>query len=109
MSLDDELLQDAEHDAAAVQYVRTHLPQELQEVFSDELLYYFLDLLVEYLVESGLLEAEGDADGYVEIDQEAISDHLAKKAVREKMGDFSAEDLCFVVQAMLDFEMGEDE
>ena len=109
MSLDDELLQDAEHDAAAVQYVRTHLPQELQEVFSDELLYYFLDLLVEYLVESGLLEAGGDADGYVEIDQEAISDHLAKKATREKMGDFSAEDLCFVVQAMLDFEMGEDE
>ena len=87
----------------------SHLPQELQEVFSDELLYYFLDLLVEYLVESGLLEAEGDADGYVEIDQEAISDHLAKKAAREKMGDFSAEDLCFVVQAMLDFEMGEDE
>lgn len=109
MSLDDELLQDAEHDAAAVQYVKAHLPQELQEVFTDELLYYFLDLLVEYLVESGLLEAEGDADGYVEIDQEAISEHLAKKAAREKMGDFTAEDLCFVVQAMLDFEMGEDE
>ena len=39
MSLDDELLQDAQEDAATVAYIKTHLPQELQDKFDDDLLY----------------------------------------------------------------------
>ena len=39
MSFDDELLDDAQHDAQAVEYIRQHLPQELQETLDDERLY----------------------------------------------------------------------
>ena len=104
MSLDDELLQDAQKDAATVAYIKTHLPQELQDKFDDDLLYYFLDLIVEYYAESGVLDATPDKDGFIELDEEEIANYLVKKAKKEKMGEFSPEDLLFVVQAQMDYE-----
>lgn len=104
MSLDDELLQDAQEDAATVAYIKMHLPQELQDKFDDDLLYYFLDLIVEYYAESGVLDATPDKDGFIELDEEEIANYLVKKAKKEKMGEFSPEDLLFVVQAQMDYE-----
>lgn len=104
MSLDDELLQDAQEDAATMAYIKTHLPQELQDKFDDDLLYYFLDLIVEYYAESGVLDATPDKDGFIELDEEEIANYLVKKAKKEKMGEFSPEDLLFVVQAQMDYE-----
>lgn len=103
-SLDDELLQDAQEDARAVAYIKQHLPQELQERFTDDLLYYFLDLIVEYYANSGILDTPADKDGYIEVDEEAIAESLSKQAKKEKMGDFSSEELLFFVQAQMDFE-----
>lgn len=103
-SLDDELLQDAQEDARAVAYIKQHLPQELQERFTDDLLYYFLDLIVEYYANSGILDTPADKDGYIEVDEEAIAESLAKQAKKEKMGEFSSEELLFFVQAQMDFE-----
>ena len=104
MNLEEELLQDAQEDAATVAYIKTHIPQELQEKLDDDLLYYFLDLIIEYYAESGVLDATPDKDGYVELDEEAIATYLAKKAKKEDMGVFSPEDLLFVVQAQMDYE-----
>lgn len=104
MSFEEELLQDAQDDALAVQYIRTHIPQELQELYSEELLYYFIDLIIEYYAESGILESAADKEGYIEIDEEAIANYIAQKAKKEGMGDFNPEDLLFVVQAQMDFE-----
>lgn len=104
MTFDDELLQDAQADAQAVAYIRQHLPQELQEKIDDDQLYYFLDLTEDYLAESGALDATPDADGYVDIDLEAIATHLAKQSKKKKMGDYEADDLLLFVQALMDFE-----
>ena len=88
-TFEDELLQDAEDDARTVEYIKNYLPQELKERFSEEELYYFLDALVEYYTESGILETESDAEGFIDIDVEAIAQHLAKQAKKDKMGEFS--------------------
>lgn len=104
MNLEEELLQDAQEDAATVAYIKTHIPQELQEKLDDDMLYYFLDLIIEYYAESGVLDATPDKDGFVELDEEAIATYLAKKAKKEGMGVFSPEDLLFVVQAQMDYE-----
>jgi len=103
-SLEEELLIDAQDDARAVAYIQSHLPQELQEKFTEDLLYYFLDVIVEYYAESGILEAEPDDDGFVDIDLEAMAAYMAKKAKKEGMGDFSEEELLFIAQAESDFE-----
>ncbi len=101
-TLDEELLLDAEEDARTVAFIRSHIPQELQDAWDDDLLYYFLDVIIEYYAESGVLNATPDKNGFVEIDEQAIADYVAKKAKKEKIGDFSADDLLFVVQAELD-------
>lgn len=108
-TIDEELLMDAEEDARAINYIRQHLPQELQETFNDDLLYYFLDLTYDYYANSGILDAQPDKDGYIDIDGEAIAQHLAKQAKKEKMGDFSTDDLLLFVQAQMDFEEENEE
>ena len=108
-TLDDELMLDAADDARAVAYIRTHLPQELQERFADEDLYYFLDVIVEYYAESGVLEQQPDADGYVDIDAEAIAAYVSEKARKEKAGTFAPEDLLHVVLAEMDYAESEAE
>ena len=101
--LDDELLQDAEFDAAVVAFVRQQIPQELKEQLDDETLYYFHDLIEEYLADSDVLEAEADDEGFIEIDIEAIALHLSKKAAKEGIGTFAPDDLLPVVEAELSF------
>lgn len=100
---EDELLQDAEDDARTVEYIKTHLPQELKDKFSEEELYYFLDTIVEYYAESGILDAQPDKDGCIDIDMEAIAQHLAKQAKKDKMGEYDADDLRWIVEAEMDY------
>ena len=51
---DDFLLADAD-DEKTIEYIKNYLPQELKEKFTDDELYYFLDLIDEYYSESGIL------------------------------------------------------
>jgi len=104
MTIEEELLQDAQNDAQAVEYIKRHLPQELQEKFDDETLYYLLDLTEEYLAQSGILDAQPDEEGYVNIDLEEVAAHLEKQAKKEGFGKFDKEELLLFVQAEMDFE-----
>lgn len=101
--LDDELLQDAQFDAEVIAYVRQQLPVELKERFDDELLYYFHDLIEDYLAESDVLEAEADEEGYVNIDIEEIAHFMQKKAAKEGIGNFEADELLLVADAELSY------
>lgn len=106
-SLDDELLQDAENDARAVAFIKQQLPQELKEKFSEDQLYYFLDLIADYYATSGVLDATPDKDGYVDIDIEKMATELSNQAANEKMGVFTPEEISFVIEAEMDFAEGE--
>lgn len=98
----------AEDDVRTVAFIKSYLPQEVKEKFTDDDLFYFIDLLADYYVESGLLDAEPDDEGFVDIDTEAIAESLAKRAKKEKYGDFRPEDLIWVVQGELEFGEEED-
>lgn len=103
MTLDEELIQEAEDDRLTVEFIRNYLPQELKERFTDEELYYFLDVLSEYYTNSGLLDAAPDSDGCIEIDIEQVAQHLAKTAAKDKMGTFSPDDLRWVVEGEMEY------
>lgn len=103
MTLEEELLHDAEDDRLTVEYIRNYLPQEVKEKLTDDDLFYFLDVLVEYYASSGILDTDLDKDGYIDIDIDAIAAHLAKQAAKDKMGEFSAEDLRWVVEGELEY------
>jgi len=100
---DDFLLDDAAEDARTVAFIRNYLPQEAKERFTDEDLYYFLDLIFEYYATSGCLDVEPDEEGYINIDQEEIVEFLLTEAKKDNMDNFSAEDLLFVVQGEMEY------
>lgn len=99
---DDFLLADAD-DEKTIEFIKNSLPQELKEKFSEDELYYFLDLIDEYYAESGILDAEPDAEGYVNIDLEQVVDYIVKEAKKDDMGEYDPEDILFVVQGEMDY------
>ncbi len=98
-NFEDELLKDAEDDARAVEYIYNYLPQELKEKFTEDELYYFLDVIIEYYTTSDIFDAEADSEGYVEIDLDKVVDYIIKKAKKENIGNYEHDDILFVVQA----------
>ncbi len=104
--MEDDFMAQAADDVQTVEFIRNYLPQEVKAKFTDDDLFYFIDLLADYYVESGLLEQEPDDEGFVDIDTEAIAEAIAKRAHKEKYGDFDAADLLWVVQGELEYGEG---
>jgi len=99
-TFEEDLLKDAEDDARTVEYIQNYLPQEVKERFTEEDLYYILDVLGEYYVD--LIEKSGDNED-VDINIEAVAQYVAKQAKKDKQGDFDPEDLRWVVDAELEY------
>ena len=99
---DDFLLADAD-DEKTIEYSKNYLPQELKEKFTDDDLYYFVDLIDEYYSESGILDAQPDEEGYVNIDLEQVVDYIVKEAKKDEMGEFDPEEILFVVQGEMEY------
>ena len=102
-SEDDFLLDDAADDAKTIAFIKNYLPQELKERFSDDDLYYFLDLIIDYYATSGCLDAEPDEEGYINIDQDEIVQYLLNESAKEGMGGFTEVELLFVVQGEMEY------
>lgn len=99
---DDFLLEDAD-DEKTIEFIKNYLPQELKEKFSDDELYYFLDLIDEYYSESDILNVEPDAEGYVEIDLGRIVEYIVTESKKDDMGEYDPEEILFVVQGETEY------
>lgn len=110
MSIDNEILMAAEDDAREVAFIRQQLPLELKERFTDDDLYYLLDVITDYYVEKGIFDQEPDADGCIDVDLDAVAAYVAAQARKEKVGDFDTDDILLVVQAEMDYseQIGEE-
>ena len=95
-TIDEELRMDEQDDLREVAFIRTQLPSELKEKFSDDDLLWMLDSIVTYYYESG--------DDEVDIDMEAVSDAVCRQAAAEGRGPLVADEVFFVVQADLDYQ-----
>ena len=100
-TLDDELRMDAEEDAREADFILSQLPSDLKERFTKEEILRLMDLIVEYYYESGVLDLDDDE---IEIDLEQVADAICKKAKKEGLGDYQADEVFFVVQADLDYQ-----
>lgn len=97
-SLDNELMKSAEEDAQEVAFIQNQLPQDLKDKFTEDDIYYFIDVMLEFFS-----NAEADEEGYVDIDVNEVAQYMVRQAKKDDMGDFNPEDLFFVVQAELDY------
>lgn len=103
MGLEDDFLQSDADDEKTIEYIRNYLPQELKEKFSEDEFYYFIDLIGEYYSQSGILDAQPDADGYIEIDLGKIVDYIVKEAYKDEMGQYDPEEILFIVQGEMEY------
>ena len=94
----DEFAMEDLDDEKTIAYIKERLPQELKEKFSDDEFYYFLDTIYDYYDKSGILDGN---DEYVDIDINEIAEFIAKEAKKNKIGDFDAEELFFIVEGEL--------
>ena len=99
-TFEEDLILDAEDDRLTVEYIQSYLPQDLKDKFTEEQLYYFIDVIGEYYVD--LLEKHsGEED--IDIDVEEVAEYVARQAKKDKIGDFSPEDLRWVVDGELEY------
>ena len=103
MSIEDDFLLADADDEKTIEFIKNYLPQDLKEKFTDDELIYFLDLIDEYYVESGILDADPDEDGYVNIDLEKVVEYIVKEAKKDEMGEFDPEEVLFVVQGEMEY------
>ncbi len=96
--LDDEL-----DDEKTIAFIKSYLPQELKDRFTDDDFYYFLDLMDEYYTSSGVLEEQPDEDGYIDIDLDKVVDYIIKEAKKDGQGEFEHDEILFVVQAEMEY------
>ena len=104
-TFEEDLIADAEDDRLTVEFIQNYLPQDVKEKFTEDELYYFLDVIDEYYV--NLLEKaekKGVKDNEeMDIDIDDVASYLAKQAKKDQMGDFTAEDLRWVVEGELEY------
>jgi hypothetical protein len=103
MAENDAFLDDAEDDYKTIEFIKNYLPQELKDKFTDEQLYYFIDVIAEYYSESGCLDAEPDKEGYVEIDENKVAEYVASHAKKDGIGEFDIEELYFVIDGEMEY------
>ena len=101
--MEDDFLLDAEDDVKAVEFIKNYLPQDLKDKFTDEDLYYILDLIAEYYTSSECLDAEPDEEGYIDIDLDEIVKYIVKEAKQDDIGPYEADDVFFVVQGEMEY------
>lgn len=90
----------AEEDRQTVAFIQGYLPQEIKDKFTEDDIYYFLDAFAEYCEATGIMDNEEEE---TEIDVEEAAVFMAKQAKKEKIGDFDAEDVRWIVDGQLEF------
>ncbi|MBQ7553393.1 MAG: hypothetical protein IJT46_03415 [Bacteroidaceae bacterium] len=103
MMANDEFMADDLDDEKTIEFIKGYLPQDLKGKFTDDELYYFLDVIDEYYANSGILDEEPDADGFVEIDLDKVVDYVIKEAKKDQIGEFEHDDILFVVQGEMEY------
>ena len=104
MTMEEDFLLGAEDDARAVAFIQSYLPQDLKDKFTEDDLYYILDLIAEYYTSSECLDAEPDEEGYINVDLDEVVDYVVKQAAKEgEMGPYAPEDVFFVVQGEMEY------
>ena len=100
-SLEEELRLDEEENKRELAFIREQIPFDAKKHYSDSTILYIMDLIVDYYYTSGILESTEEE---VDIDLEAVTDYVCRKAKEDGVTNFDPEYVLFVVQADLDFQ-----
>ena len=96
MSEDRKILEYDEDESIA--FIQNHLPEELKDKFSDDEVYYVVDLIYEYYESEGLFDEDSED---IEINVDELLDFVIKHAKKDKVRDFSDDEIEIIVAGEL--------
>lgn len=99
-AIDNEIFRGAAEDAKEVAFIQNYMGQENRELFTEEDIYYCLDVMLEHL---DSMSDQADAEGFLDIDTEEIARHIQKKAKKEGMGPYDLDALVLLADAELEY------
>jgi hypothetical protein len=98
MSEENKILEYDEDDS--LKFIQNHLPEEFQGEFSDDEINYIVDLIYEFYEEKGFLD-ENNNEEEVEIDEEELLNFVIKNAHKDKIRDYTDEQIEAIVAGEL--------
>ena len=99
MTNDKDLIQYDEDDA--VKYIQNYLPQEVKGKYSNDEINYIIDVVYEFYEEKGFMDDDSEGETLVDIDEDEIVSYVLKSTKKDKINNFSAEDILFIIQGEL--------
>lgn len=86
----------------AVKFIQNYIPQEMKGKFSDDEINYVIDIIYEYYEDKGLLDESSSSDEeVVDIDENELIGFVLKNTQKDKLKEFSAEEITFIIQGEL--------
>lgn len=85
----------------AVKFIQNYIPQEIKEKYSDDEINYIIDIVYDYYDEKGFMKEDTDEDEVVDIDEDEIVEYVLKNTKKDKINNFSSEDISFIIQGEL--------
>lgn len=85
----------------AVKFIQNYIPQEIKEKYSDDEISYIIDIVYDYYDEKGFMNEDTDEDAVVDIDEDEIVEYVLKNTKKDKINNFSSEDISFIIQGEL--------
>jgi hypothetical protein len=81
-------------DEAAVNFIRNFLPQELKDKFSEDDIYYTLDVICDFYEKNDYLNEDDE-----EKEERELIKYIVQQAKKDGIGDFLPEDVLIVLRA----------
>ncbi len=81
-------------EVVAVSFIQNQLPQELKDRFTEDDLYYFLDLLCEFYEQNDYLEEDDE-----EKEERELIDFIIKQSAKDDVGVFTQEEILMFLRA----------
>lgn len=97
-----EIIDNIQYDEDdAVKYIRNYLPQEMKESLSDDDINYIIDIVYDFYDSKGLMNEDTDEDAVIEIDEDEMTTYIMKYATKDKIRNFTTEEITAIVQGEL--------
>lgn len=85
----------------AVKFIQNYLPQDVKGKFTNDEINYVIDIIYEFYEEKGLLDEEALDDDVINIDEDEMIEFVLKNTKKDKLKDFTAEEITFIIQGEL--------
>jgi hypothetical protein len=99
MSNEKDLIPYDEEDA--VKYIQNYLPQEIKGKYTNDEINYIIDIVYDFYDEKGLMDDDANDDAIVNIDEDEIIAYVLKNTKKDKINNFSADEIAFIIQGEL--------